>query len=305
MESPTEVVEASVVRKRKIDSLLDILDRSRYIPSSSPSKDSTFAPWDRFSLSSRLVTFRQYFKHALESPINALTCARFGWTYRGGTMIECVYCHSRIAILVDTKVAAAHLELERRYGEMLTSRHTVSCPWAHRQCDVTVLRLPLADSQMSLASMNERTESFTHAVLPQVKVSNNKDAAAAGTVLPDSMSQDERYALFGWVLEKQAELTLIICRDCHRRVRPTDESFDLKAEHCPYCPWIHSLTQGKDPGFQLLLNHYKAKVNANANATPESTDSRPIATQPPSHSDNDNEDSRERVRQVKRKLGFS
>lgn len=298
-ETSGSIIEPSTTRKRKIDHLLGILDRSKFIPSS-PIKQSTFAPWDRFSLSARLLSFRKYFNHSLESPINALTLSRYGWQYRGQNTIECIHCHEQLVILVDTRVPEAYAELERRYGDMVVSRHRNTCPWVSKQCDIKLLRIPLADPQLSLANMETRTRSFSglvdSSVLPKVNLNEVLH-------LPDLMSLEERYALFGWSIESQGNLSLLVCTECHCRALSNVQDFNLIEAHCAYCPWICSRTQGQVPGYSLLLQHWNISHDIGiVNDTVQKASKSESMTYDADHTEHENP--RERVRQVKQKLGF-
>lgn len=209
-------------------------------------------------------------------------------------------------INIETKVPNAYKALEDRYAEMSVSRHRESCPWREKECQVGLLRLALADPDESMTELKKRRESYESdgatVELPSVKGIEHE---------LNAFDLTEIYAMHGWSLEKLNTLTLLVCKDCHRRARLiVSEPFDVLAQHQAYCPWICAETQGPAPGWQLLQQHYnnaknKKLVNVRSDAGHGVQITQVRGETGGSNQGADIDNPRDRVRQVKQKLGFS
>ncbi|CCG83062.1 protein of unknown function [Taphrina deformans PYCC 5710] len=129
---------------------------------------------------------------------------------------------------------------------------------------------------MSLDAFARRVHSFEDAGEDEQKVLRH---TGRGVEVPDDFRGLDTVALLGWSFSKQGTLALLVCQDCHRRLRlPANGSLDAWEEHYDYCPW-----------------HWK-KANA-PDVVAQAHDGQVVVPL-------EDKDSREQVRQVRQKLGF-
>lgn len=193
--------------------------------------------------------------------------------------------------------------LEARIEAQVVEGHARKCPWTTRGCHETLLRLGLADRDMSLAAYGDRVASLRAANEEEQAWCNKATATTTTThggaeLAPEEFSAGiDVLALFGWSFEIQDSLRLLVCRDCHRRVQIhcDRQAFSVAEEHYDYCPWVSQKTQGTESGWKILLKHWN-KINM------------PQQIRVPDSQDNTKgieKNTREQLRQVRRKLGFT
>lgn len=284
-------------RKRKVDQLLASLDRSKFIPSA-PKRASTCAPWDRTSLSDRLLTFRGYENHSVASPLNALSLASKGWAYLGTRTIECINCHEQVVLDMSTTMTGIYKELEQAYVQMIDNGHRKTCLWSTRECSPTLLRVPISDASMSLEAFEKRKNSFLDS---KIRVDRPSESTGDGDPSQwQALESSERLAVFGWSLVEVEGLRMLTCETCHRRMLfKENEDISVRSEHYEYCPWISSATQGSIPASEALLQHYVKRHSTRSTKSPRS-----ILDGEETTRRGHERDLNEEIRNTKRKLGF-
>lgn len=151
--------------------------------------------------------------------------------------------------------------LQMHYTPLLSSGHTMKCPWRSRRTDLTVLRLP--PTTLSLPSLLSRLSTLS----PILAFLPDSSQIIAPKPLPQSLPtglQDfdprlVQVAITGWSGSLLGDKGILACTTCHRRVGlwlftsifEGDDStlkldvgrLDLIAEHKAYCPWINGQVQ--------------------------------------------------------------
>ena len=151
--------------------------------------------------------------------------------------------------------------LQTHYTPLLSSGHTMKCPWRSRRTDLTVLRLP--PTTLSLPSLLSRLSTLS----PILAFLPDSSQITAPKPLPQSLPtglQDfdprlVQVAITGWSGSLLGDKGILTCTTCHRRVGlwlftstfEGDDStlkldvgrLDLIAEHKTYCPWINGQVQ--------------------------------------------------------------
>lgn len=162
--------------------------------------------------------------------------------------------------------------LQTHYIPLLSSGHTLKCPWRTRRTDLTVLRLP--PTALSLPSLLSRLSTLS----PIVDFLPESSQIIAPKPLPDPLPNTLqtfdprllRVAITGWSGDLLGSKGILTCTTCHRRVglwlftSLSDDgentlklevgSLDLIAEHKWYCPWINGQVQSGMAGWEYVYD---------------------------------------------------
>lgn len=283
---------ASTTKKTLREELIEASKRRRVSPTLSKSTLHKsllghYLPSSRAAFLERLETFRHITKWHVPStvPINAAEWAKRGWVCADVDVVSCGSCSERITIDLDIhsrkdddkenentvqenegpkevmhedsgetdEVAVEVYEaLIKRYGEMIVSSHTESCPWRRRGCDSSIQRIEgLLNTSGAISSVRTRFESIAEKIEDIPAVSDlpaYEDLSApqssdleALTFAPSNMNV-LKLAMCGW---QYKEVDVVECKHCfrslglwlYRGATPTIEHLDVVDSHLEYCPW--------------------------------------------------------------------
>jgi len=282
---------APITKRTLREELIEASKRRRVSPTlSKPASHSSllghYLPSSRVAFLERLETFRHITKWHVPSTvaINATAWAKRGWICADVDTVSCGSCSERVTIDLEMNKSKDNDEenederqenessnetlqegederedmdvevynaLIKRYGEMINSSHSETCPWRRRGCDSSIQRIEgLLNTSGVISSVRTRFESM--AKIEDVPIvsdfppyedlpaPNMRDLAELD-IAPANLNA-LKLAVCGW---EYKEADVVECKHCfrslglwlYRGATPTVENLDAVESHLEYCPW--------------------------------------------------------------------
>ncbi|KAK4232620.1 C3HC zinc finger-like-domain-containing protein [Podospora fimiseda] len=127
-----------------------------------------YCPGDREQLLRRLATFQELTDWTPKPDrVNEVEWAKRGWVCQGKERVKCLLCEAELVVKINKKeidgreisvLIASEIEegVVRRYAELVVESHREDCLWRKKGCDDSLLRLPLPNPKLALATLRER-----------------------------------------------------------------------------------------------------------------------------------------------------
>ncbi|KAK4160034.1 NIPA-like protein [Cladorrhinum sp. PSN259] len=127
-----------------------------------------YCPGDREQLLRRLATFQELTDWTPKPDrVNEIEWAKRGWVGQGKERVKCTLCNAELVVKINRKevdgkeisvLIASEIEesVVRRYAQLVVESHTEDCLWRKKGCDDSLLRLPLPNPKLALATLRER-----------------------------------------------------------------------------------------------------------------------------------------------------
>ncbi|KAK5946366.1 hypothetical protein PMZ80_000509 [Knufia obscura] len=289
---------ASTTKRTLREELLEASKRRRVTPTLSKSTSHSsllghYLPSSRAAFLERLETFRHVTKWHIPSTvaINAAEWAKRGWVCADVDTVSCGSCSERVTINLDMKsrqeddkenqadteqnnavrevpmeegeatddmAVEVYEALIKRYGDLITTSHSESCPWRRRGCDSAIQRIEgLLNTSNVVSAVRGRFESMAEKIEDVPTVSDLP--AYEDLPAPNIHDLEElqftpanlnalKLAVCGW---QYKEADVVECKHCFRSLglwlyrgpTPTMEHLDAIESHLEYCPWRSSDAQ--------------------------------------------------------------
>ncbi|KAK3998292.1 putative mRNA export factor rsm1 [Cladorrhinum sp. PSN332] len=127
-----------------------------------------YCPGDRDQLLRRLATFQELTDWTPKPDrVNEVEWAKRGWVCQGKERVRCLLCEAELVVKINKKeidgreisvLIASEIEegVVRRYAELVVESHRGDCLWRKKGCDDSLLRLPLPNPKLALATLRAR-----------------------------------------------------------------------------------------------------------------------------------------------------
>ncbi|GAA5926498.1 uncharacterized protein JCM15063_000292 [Sporobolomyces koalae] len=282
----------------KLEQLL-LASRSRALTAPIPPPSPTYEPNSFDRLLDRLATFKlSTWSPSKPDSLNALECARHGWTNRSAReRLECVTCHKGIVLLPPTSswTTPAGQALEHEYERSVLEGHAhdPACPWKMRPTQRSLYRISTGDTRSKLVEHVSTEAIQLEQGVPQISTdlvlelptrarealegNNHKLVESISKRSPATSisSSSILLATFGWSLHPRATTGPSLTRSSSSSsISSTTSAAPLL--HCHYCLRKVPLTSylGNSKPFNPATQHhaYCPYVSTSSN-TPTSRDS--------------------------------
>lgn len=245
----------------------------RRISSPSPQKaaitgESTYLPFNKSALVSRIQTFQKYTNWNITSSIlTPLIASRHGWSCFLKNELRCVSCGSRLSVKIPQGLSEEDedeilTKVFEKYVEQLIDGHKESCAWRKQWSPIEVYEIGSDYKELKvleelyLWNLTQRGKLGDVLKIKEFLIEEDKSVIRSWLEkigINDVQDDVLECSLLGWRIELIGEKVMLVSETCGRRVLINDEVIDVIDEHHDWCCYVD--------GYKDLIRMMRTLIN--------------------------------------------